>query len=131
VRQTRLGPTSASAIRNALGDTATSLDVSFTGLVFTQLPPTLEKLSLMATTIPPAMLPRLLEPLTKLRKLSLALLGNQAPTLSDDGLKRLVPMFLACDNLVELNLASNTKLGLNGTGGIMELLAVLGSRLEV
>ncbi|KZO96535.1 RNI-like protein [Calocera viscosa TUFC12733] len=131
LRQTRLSPTSASSISNALSTNALSLDISFTSLVFTQLPNTLEKLSLMATTLPPTLLPRLLEPLTKLRKLNLALLGNQAPNLSDDGLKRLLPILISCDNLVELNLASNTKLGLNGTGGVSSMLKVLGGRLEV
>ncbi|KZT58058.1 RNI-like protein [Calocera cornea HHB12733] len=131
VRQTRLSSALAPSILRALSPDALSLDISFTSLVFTKLPETLEKLSLMATVIPPTSLPRLLEPLTKLRKLSLALLGNQAPNLSDDGLKRLLPILISCDNLVELNLASNTKLGLNGTGGISSMLEVLGGRLEV
>jgi hypothetical protein len=114
-----------------LSESATSLDVSFTSIILPEVPPTLEKLSLMGTPTPSTSLFKLLQPLTKLRKLSLALLGNSTPNLSDDGLKRLIPIFVSCTDLVDINLASNTKLGLSGSGGIAELLEVLGARLEV
>ncbi|EJU04532.1 RNI-like protein [Dacryopinax primogenitus] len=131
VRQTDLTQTSAAVISNALSANAVALDISFTSMVLTELPPNLEKLSLTATPILAAPLLRLLTPLKKLRKLSLAYLGGDVASLSDDGLKLLLPALNACERLVDLNLALNNSLGLNGSGGASALLAIMGSRLEV
>jgi hypothetical protein len=138
VSQTELTDSSLAALLEGCQSTLTSVNVSFTPIRrFTALapiasPPPLEKLNLTAVAIGEADLLALLSVLPHMKKLILGALGGQGGlTLTDDVLVKVTAILGGLQQLEEISLVGNAKLGRGSKAALAEFVSNVGRKCKV